>query len=169
MGAYATVPEGTTKGVIRNTPLDHSQETILAKLITDRNPTEIGARRIGNTPTIIVAFEGDRVPRQVYHGSSILECSLYRKHFDFCTTCRVVGHRRDVCTTPNVRVCAYCGLHNLKDTPRPVSQSVSCATDLIPPGPTVAKIDTRLLTLLTSEDGPGKKQRKNGAGRNTRV
>lgn len=115
VGAYATVPEGTTKGVIRNTPLDHSQETILAKLITDRNPTVIGARRIGNTPTIIVAFEGDRVPRQVYYGSSILECSLYRKHFDFCTTCGEIGHRRDVCPTPNVRVCADCGLKNPKE------------------------------------------------------
>lgn len=115
VGAYATAPDSMTKGVIRGVPIQHTQEDIMERIITEKNPTVTGARRIGTTTTVIVTFEGDKVPNVVFYGSGVMKCSLYRKHFDFCTICGEVGHRRDVCPTPNVRVCFDCGMKNPKE------------------------------------------------------
>ncbi|KAH9378729.1 hypothetical protein HPB48_009838 [Haemaphysalis longicornis] len=170
VGAYATVPEGSTNGVIHNTAFSHLRETILAKLITHRNPTVILVRRIGNTPFIIVSFEGDRVPRQGHYTPSILDSPLYRKQFNFFTTSAEVAHSRDVCLMPNVQMCADCGLKNpKKEHAETCKPKCSCAMDLIPPDPTVAEIDTRLLTLFPSEDGQTNNQRENDRVRSGRA
>ncbi|KAL1480060.1 hypothetical protein MTO96_051353 [Rhipicephalus appendiculatus] len=46
-------------------------------------------------------FDGLRVPKFVRHGPTLVRCYLYRKQFDVCFTCSRVGHRSDVCPTPD--------------------------------------------------------------------
>ncbi|KAG0415357.1 hypothetical protein HPB47_007469 [Ixodes persulcatus] len=96
VGAYAAAPHGTVKGVIKGIPLEDSANTINANILNVRNPLARAAQRIGSSTTIIVAFEG-------------LKCTLYRKHFDVCRTCGKVGHRMDVCPTPEAKTCKDCG------------------------------------------------------------
>lgn len=110
--AYGAAPHDTVKGVVRGIPLEDSADVIRRKVVNSRNPLACGTQRIGSSTTIIVMFEGQRVPNYVRYGEVLLRCTLYRKHFDVCKNCGKVGHRRDVCPNPNVKVCFGCGLSN---------------------------------------------------------
>lgn len=109
VGAYAAAPHGTVKGVVKGIPLEDSANTINENILNVRNPLARAAQRIGSSTTIIVAFEGPKVPYYVYYGGGLLKCTLYRKHFDVCRTCGKVGHRMDVCPTPEAKTCKDCG------------------------------------------------------------
>ncbi|KAM7285736.1 uncharacterized protein ISCGN_032621 [Ixodes scapularis] len=56
--AYVAAPYGTTKGVIRGVPLEHSAEDIDRNVVGPRNPTARATQRIGSSATVIVVFEG---------------------------------------------------------------------------------------------------------------
>ncbi|KAG0427692.1 hypothetical protein HPB47_025277 [Ixodes persulcatus] len=63
--AYITAPEDTSKGVINVVPEEQTPQDIERSLVNVRNPGILHARRMGNTRTIIIAFErehGRRVP-----------------------------------------------------------------------------------------------------------
>lgn len=107
--AYATVPEGCAKGVIRGIPLTHTRKQIEEALLGPRNPSLIAAERIGSSGAVIVVFEGEVVPSRVVYDSVVLRCTLYRKHYEVCRICGKVGHRADVCPTPSARRCLGCG------------------------------------------------------------
>lgn len=109
VGAYETAPELTAKGVIKGVPLNETPRDITAAIITARNPTAIAAKRLGNTTTVIVLFDGSRVPTHVMYRGVLTRCSLYRKQVDFCKQCNRLGHRSDVCWRPNDKLCAGCG------------------------------------------------------------
>lgn len=115
VGVYRTAPHGTVKGVIRGIPVEDTRQEIEHNVINSRNPLALGAQRIGNSITVIVAFQGQKVPNYVCYGPVITKCNLYRKHFDVCRLCGKVGHRRDVCPTPNANVCFACGTTNPKE------------------------------------------------------
>lgn len=110
--AYETAPDMTAKGVIRGIPLDEGPRDITAVVVTNKNPTAIAAKRISNTTTVIVLFEGYKVPTYVRYRAALLRCSLYRKQVDFCNQCNRLGHRGDVCPNPNNKICAGCGSAN---------------------------------------------------------
>ncbi|KAH8027759.1 hypothetical protein HPB51_009426 [Rhipicephalus microplus] len=74
--------------------------------------TALAAKRIAQTETVIIAFDGHRVPNFVRYGTLLLKCSLYRKQVDVCHACGRLGHRTDVCPTPSDVVCRGCGLPN---------------------------------------------------------
>ncbi|KAM7294639.1 hypothetical protein ISCGN_024145 [Ixodes scapularis] len=80
--AYATVPEGCAKGVIRGIPLTHTRKQIEEALLGPRNPSLIAAERIGSSGAVIVVFEGEVVPSRVVYDSVVLRCTLYRKHYE---------------------------------------------------------------------------------------
>ncbi|KAG0428191.1 hypothetical protein HPB47_024804 [Ixodes persulcatus] len=110
VGSYAAAPhEMAVKGVVKFIPLEVSANTINENVLNVRNPLARGAQRIGSSTTIIVAFQGPKVPYYVYYGGGLLKCTLYRKHFDVCRTCGKVGHRMDVCPTPEAKTCKDCG------------------------------------------------------------
>ncbi|KAH7939720.1 hypothetical protein HPB52_016398 [Rhipicephalus sanguineus] len=110
--AYEAAPDFTSKGVIRDIPLEDTARDITANIITSKNPTAIAAKRLSNTTTVIVLFTGLRVPTYVRYGGALLRCSLYRKQIDTCYQCGRLGHRADVCPNPNDHLCRGCGAAN---------------------------------------------------------
>ncbi|XP_070393246.1 uncharacterized protein [Dermacentor albipictus] len=109
LSAYETAPHSTCKGVIRNIPLQDGPDIIDAKIVNTNNPLALAAKRIAQTGTVIVAFDGHRVPNFVRYGPLLMQCSLYRKQLDVCYTCGRLGHRADVCPNPADAICRGCG------------------------------------------------------------
>lgn len=112
VGAYITAPEWTSKGVIKGVPVEYTPEEITRKVVNSRNPLARGAARIGTSQAVTILFEGQKVPRVVHFGLSMMQCTLYKKHFDVCRNCRTVGHRTDVCPHPKMGICYACGTLN---------------------------------------------------------
>ncbi|KAH7969936.1 hypothetical protein HPB52_022783 [Rhipicephalus sanguineus] len=109
--AYETTPDMTAKGVIRGIPLEEGPKDVTAAVATTKNPTAIAANRLSNTTTVIVLFEGHKVPTFLRYRAALLRCSLYRKQVDFCRQCNRLGYRGDVCPNPD-KLCAGCGTPN---------------------------------------------------------
>ncbi|KAL1485695.1 hypothetical protein MTO96_031783, partial [Rhipicephalus appendiculatus] len=112
VSAYEAAPHSTCKGVIRGIPLVDGPDVIDNKIVNDRNPLALAAKRIGSTGTVIVAFDGDRVPNFVRYGPTLVRCSLYHKKIDIRYACGRLGHRADVCPSPGDVVCRFCGASN---------------------------------------------------------
>lgn len=110
--AYRAAPENTTKGLIYNISQSYSQAELEECVINEANPTAIAIKRIGETRTVVVLFEGQRVPQFVNFAGYMSRCKLYKQHREVCRTCGQVGHRRDVCPRPNVTICFACGIVN---------------------------------------------------------
>ncbi|KAH6927378.1 hypothetical protein HPB50_002456 [Hyalomma asiaticum] len=109
VSAYVSAPEQMAKGIIRNIPLDYTQEQLIHALVTTRNPSLAFAKRLGSTTTVILLYEGYKVPTWAYFNSVMVRVSLYRKQVDFCRECGRLGHRSDVCPRPEVKLCPICG------------------------------------------------------------
>ncbi|KAG0444813.1 hypothetical protein HPB47_013350 [Ixodes persulcatus] len=77
--AYITAPEDTSKGVIHGIPEEETPEDIGQSLVNVCNPCILHARRMGNTSTIIIAFEGEHVPHYVFYRGAEYRCLLYKK------------------------------------------------------------------------------------------
>lgn len=89
--------------------LDITPSELEEMVLTSKNPSAIGVRRIKNTTAAIVLFSGQKVPRYVRVGMSIHNCSLYRRQLDVCYACGQLGHRADVCPNPEKTICRGCG------------------------------------------------------------
>ncbi|KAL1443633.1 hypothetical protein MTO96_045916 [Rhipicephalus appendiculatus] len=74
-------------------------------IVNQRNPKALEAKRIKTTTTVVVLFDGMKVPNYVMCGVSLLRCTLYKRQNDVCYACGGLGHRADVCPNPNKRVC----------------------------------------------------------------
>ncbi|KAL1424129.1 hypothetical protein MTO96_003627 [Rhipicephalus appendiculatus] len=110
--AYVSAPEQMAKGIIRNIPLKYTQDQLVHALVNPRNPSLTYAKRLGSSTTVILLYEGNRVPTWVYFNSVMIRVSLYRKQIDFCKECGRLGHRPDVCPKPEIKLCPICGLKN---------------------------------------------------------
>ncbi|KAH7964436.1 hypothetical protein HPB51_027327 [Rhipicephalus microplus] len=106
--AYLSPAGITSRGVIRGIDTDLDDAALNSVLIQPRNSSLLGARRIKNTETVILIFNGLKVPNYVYCGQVIYRCTLYKRQIDTCRTCGQVGHRQDVCPTPSTKVCDHC-------------------------------------------------------------
>lgn len=107
--AYVSTPDGTVKGIIRGIDTTETHQDLQNNIVNETNPLALEAHRIGNTTTVIVAFEGSKVPNSIKYGAMIVRCSLYRQHHEFCRCCGKLGHRADVCPNPETKVCLACG------------------------------------------------------------
>ncbi|KAH8037259.1 hypothetical protein HPB51_009702 [Rhipicephalus microplus] len=115
----------TSRGVIRGVATDFDDAALNRMLIQPRNSSLLGARRIKSTETVILIFNGLKVPNYVYCGQVIYRCTLYKRQIDTCRTRGQVGHRQDVCPTPSTKVCDHCG-HLPTDNPHVCNQQ-GCA------------------------------------------
>lgn len=115
VSAYEAAPHSTCKGVIRGITLSDGPLDLERNIVNARNPLALGAKRIKNTGTVIVLFDGFKVPNFVRYGPVLVRCFLYRKQVDNCYACGKLGHRADVCPSPNDVVCRGCGSSNTDD------------------------------------------------------
>ncbi|KAH9368169.1 hypothetical protein HPB48_016987 [Haemaphysalis longicornis] len=108
--AYAAPPENTSRGVIRNIPDYDTAEDITKSLVYNKNPTILQARRMGKSSSVIILFEGSKVPYYVYYRGAEMRCYLHKKTHEICEACGKVGHRSDVCPKPETTYCKVCGM-----------------------------------------------------------
>ncbi|XP_070389483.1 arginine/serine-rich coiled-coil protein 2-like [Dermacentor albipictus] len=115
INAYEAAPHNTCKGVIRNVDLADGPTELEKNIVNSRNPLALAVKRIKNTGTVIIAFDGHKVPNFVRYGPVLVRCSLYKKQVDVCYACGRLGHRADVCPSPQERICRGCGAVNPTD------------------------------------------------------
>lgn len=114
VAVYAAAEGNYVKGVVRNVERDIG-DAELARLIVHRgNPSVRGVKRIKETGSVVVLFDGEEVPSYIRVGQAIVRCYLFKKQIEVCSKCTRVGHRADVCPTPMVNVCRNCGAKDPK-------------------------------------------------------
>lgn len=97
VSAYLSAPNGTAKGIIRGIATTDTHEDLQTNIVNAANPLALEAHRIGTSTTVIVVFEGTKVPNYIKYGAILVKCSLYCQHYEVCRCCGKVGHRTDVC------------------------------------------------------------------------
>lgn len=112
VNAYFAAPENSCKGVIRGIDPAIEHQELQRLIVQPKNPTALEVRRIKNTSTVVILFDGLKVPDYVKYGPSLVKCSLYRRHTDICYACGRLGHRADVCPAPEDVICRGCGESN---------------------------------------------------------
>ncbi|KAH7959225.1 hypothetical protein HPB49_009421 [Dermacentor silvarum] len=114
VATHVANPVDTCRGSIRLPP-DYSEDDI-ASTPHSCNPTlTIGsARRLCNTETILVIFQGKIIHFYVNYDGCSLRCRPIRQKVGACTRCHEIGHHQDVCTNDTETLCPKCGM---KDAP----------------------------------------------------
>ncbi|KAH7968479.1 hypothetical protein HPB52_008748 [Rhipicephalus sanguineus] len=116
VNAYYSAGDGYCKGVIRNVDREITEKELNTMIVHSGNPTAMQAKRIKDTGSVVIVFEGYEVPNHVKFGGVLLKCYLYRRQVDVCYICAKVGHRADVCPTPEKKTCRGCGVENPTDS-----------------------------------------------------
>lgn len=83
VAAYIAAPDNTCKGVIRGVDPEINEAQLQAMIVNQRNPKALEAKRIKNTSTVVVLFDGMKVPNYIMCGVSLIRCTLYKRQ----TTC----------------------------------------------------------------------------------
>ncbi|KAH7933111.1 hypothetical protein HPB49_008339 [Dermacentor silvarum] len=78
--AYKSTPDNTSRGVISGVGREEPEEQITRFLVNKHNPTVMAAHRLGNTESVVILFEGNKVPHYVKYGGFVTKCTLYRQH-----------------------------------------------------------------------------------------
>lgn len=112
VSTYEAAPHTTCKGIIRQFDLNDSPSDLERNIFNERKPLALAVKRIKNTGTIIIAFDGLKVTNFVRYDPVLVKCFLYRKQVDICYACGKLGHRADVRPTPEESTCRGCGAVN---------------------------------------------------------
>ncbi|KAH9383141.1 hypothetical protein HPB48_023876 [Haemaphysalis longicornis] len=111
LSAYVKPPPNTSRGVIHGFEAGTTEEELAALLITT-GPQILQARMLGRSTTAVVTFEGPHVPFYVKVACTLTRCRPYKRTHQYCSLCGALGHRPDVCPTPDRKICSSCGLDN---------------------------------------------------------
>lgn len=107
---YRAMEKNQIRGVIYP-PGDNSEETpetLLADMKCDKARI-IAARLMGKgTSSVLVTFEGNKLPKKVVFCQAILSVKEYRPRPIVCFSCHELGHKADVCPRKERR-CGQCG------------------------------------------------------------
>ncbi|KAH8009774.1 hypothetical protein HPB51_019106 [Rhipicephalus microplus] len=112
INTYEAAPHETCKRVIRKIDASESQTELERSILTERNPSTLGLRRINNIETVVIVFDACKVPNFIYFGTALVSCSLYHRQHDCCYACGKLGHREDFCLIPDEALCKSCGINN---------------------------------------------------------
>ncbi|KAH7943445.1 hypothetical protein HPB52_008480 [Rhipicephalus sanguineus] len=115
VNAYEAAPHSTCKGVIKCITLSDGAVDLERNIVNARNPLALGEKRIKKTGTVIVPFDGFKVPNFVRYGPVLVRCFLYRKQVDNCYACGKLGHPADLCPSSKDVVRRGCGSSNTDD------------------------------------------------------
>ncbi|KAL1468611.1 hypothetical protein MTO96_041375 [Rhipicephalus appendiculatus] len=74
VSSYLAAPDNTCKGVVRGVDLEFKQEQLSNMIVQPRNPRALEVKRIKNTTTVIVLFDGLKVPNYVMCGQTDRLC-----------------------------------------------------------------------------------------------
>ncbi|KAH9372568.1 hypothetical protein HPB48_020858 [Haemaphysalis longicornis] len=127
--AYVTPPEDCTKDAVHNIPAEDSDDDMTHSLVYRRNPKILQARRMRKTNSAVIVFDGDEVPYFVYYRGEEYRCYLHKKRHEICKTCGRLGHRTDVCPTPEIKVCKCCATNNPPEHHRCDPTCAQCGRD----------------------------------------
>ncbi|KAH7949856.1 hypothetical protein HPB49_016289 [Dermacentor silvarum] len=78
VNAYYSTGDGYCKGVIRNVDREITEKELNTMIVHSRNPTAMQAKRIKDSGTVVIVFEGCEVPNYIKFGRVLLKCYLYR-------------------------------------------------------------------------------------------
>ncbi|KAH6926444.1 hypothetical protein HPB50_018704 [Hyalomma asiaticum] len=67
-------------------------------------------RKLGNSNVAALTFVGKVVPRFVHYNSEVTLVRAYKRTIPACVRCGTVGHRTDICPSPDNDKCGLCGL-----------------------------------------------------------
>ncbi|KAH7959999.1 hypothetical protein HPB49_016065 [Dermacentor silvarum] len=97
VSTHVADPKNSCRGSIK-LPASLVEGNVLVKL-RDSNPTIkiLAARKMGSTNSILVTFEGSKVPFYIDYLHTDLRCRSYRQKVEACAKCRQLGHHQDVC------------------------------------------------------------------------
>ncbi|KAH7971566.1 hypothetical protein HPB51_027091 [Rhipicephalus microplus] len=121
VSAYVVASGTTSRSVVRGVDADLPDSERRRLFVSSHNPTLMGVRRMTGTTTIILLFDGPKVPNYVCCGMLLLRCTLYKRQIDTCRNFGRIGHRQDFCPTPSEKVCEHCGI-------KPTGHDNKCVT-----------------------------------------
>ncbi|KAG0412443.1 hypothetical protein HPB47_010416 [Ixodes persulcatus] len=84
VSSYLAAPDNTFKGILRNIDLEFDPDQLRSFIVQPRNPKALEARRIKNSTTAVILFEGLKVPNYVMCSLSMPRCTLYRRQTEVC-------------------------------------------------------------------------------------
>ncbi|KAL1415233.1 hypothetical protein MTO96_029653 [Rhipicephalus appendiculatus] len=128
VNAYVATPDGVVRGVVHGIDAGTPPEELMAHLrVRTQGVKILQARMLGKSKTAVITFDGKVVPRFVNYYGGEEPCHLYRPTRQVCYICLKLGHRSDVCPTPELRVCQQCGLCNPETGHTCVPKCVLCS------------------------------------------
>lgn len=106
---YLAAPDATCKGVVHGIAAGTTEEELREHLESEQVRI-IFAHQMGRTNSIVVTFEGTRVPRYVLFHRAAMRCYPHQPRSIMCRNCCRIGHRAEVCTKKS----NYCNMSSLQ-------------------------------------------------------
>lgn len=95
-----------TKGVIYDADIAGDAESLI-DLVDSKQVPVVAARRMGNTKTVAITFEGEKLPRSILFNRYHAPLYPFKPKTIVCANCHRMGHKPDICVQDPV--CARCG------------------------------------------------------------
>ncbi|KAH9384895.1 hypothetical protein HPB48_026925 [Haemaphysalis longicornis] len=124
------------------------------------NPMALQANRIGKMMSMVIAFNGPKVPTNVKYVNLLVECSLYRKQIDNCFQCGRLGHR--TATAQIHRTGSAVAATSRTPTTSQVCTQVQPLRKLTPPGR--QDVQGSIQVAVRGAEAAESRQRRDGEG-----